>query len=389
MKKYGIVMQTMRDLGKLKNIETFIENFEKNGKLDKVEFYICDDFDYYFDKNLKYLDKLGIEYKYFDKCMYKIYLNKYKNADVVKRGCGTLKNLGFIAAFEDDCDIICHLDDDVRLSEDYNAIEHGRDYLKELQIRKVSRMRTVHGGRHFFNPMNQLYCDGHYYTRGTPYFYINDSSKGIRTTSAISGKLDFPVNIVFNHGLWENVPDLGAITLLSEGSVDGISKHVSRGVSRDCILKKGTFTTVCIMNVAFDKKVIPAYFQPPQGIAIDGVNILKRFEDIWSGFLVKKCIDSVGDAMKSGFPYVYHDKVPRNVFIDLNNEFIGLNMNEQIFRNVVECDIGESSDYMEAYGKLADALENKSFNARYINYYQKMFIEGMKKWLKLCEEVGM
>jgi len=116
---------------------------------------------------------------------------------------------------------------------------------------------------------------------------------------------------------------------------------------------------------------------------------LKRFDDIWSGFLVKKCIDSVGDAMKSGFPYVYHDKVPRNVFIDLNNEFIGLSMNEQIFRNVVECDIGESSDYVEAYGKLAYAMKYKDVSAKYLGYYQETFIEGMKKWLKLCEEVGM
>jgi len=136
------------------------------------------------------------------------------------------------------------------------------------------------------------------YTRGFPY--------GIRGES----------EVVLSHGVWKGVADWDAPTQLIKGNrlVDFYKGPIPKGI----------FYPMCIMNVAFKRKMLPYMYQAPMGHRVG----LDRFADIWSGIESKKVIDEKGWAVVSGYATVKHERAS-NVFTNLVKESKGLGMNEK------------------------------------------------------------
>ena len=77
------------------------------------------------------------------------------------------------------------------------------------------------------------------------------------------------------------------------------------------------------MNVAFDRELIgPAMMQ---GLMGDG-QPWARYDDMFSGWAAKSVADHLGIGIKSGMPYIRHNKAS-NPLVNLRKEYLGLARN--------------------------------------------------------------
>jgi hypothetical protein len=188
-----------------------------------------------------------------------------------------VRNLGFALAYKEGVDIIISLDDDVLPCGNDPINEH----LKALDMKvPVSWMNSTFGT----------------YMRGFPY--------GIRDEA----------QVVFSHGVWENVADFDASTQLVLGTPQQVFNRMP--------VPRGVLMPVCVMNVAFRSMVLPYYYQAPM------FGDINRFADIWAGIEVKKAIDTLGWAMVTGYSTIWHSRAS-NPFVNLIKEAKGISMNEK------------------------------------------------------------
>lgn len=200
-------------------------------------------------------------------------------SDLIYHKNDGVRNLGFayVAKYLPDVEYIISLDDDVKPYGD-TILDHFKALNSKAPITWLSTASE--------------------YMRGFPY--------GVRTEA----------EVVLSHGVWEGVKDWDAATQLILGNRD-VSFYKGP-------IPKGVMYPMCIMNVAFKRKVLPFMYQAPMGPKIG----LDRFADIWAGIESKKVIDEKGWAVVSGYASVLHERAS-NVFTNLAKEAKGLGMNEK------------------------------------------------------------
>lgn len=191
-----------------------------------------------------------------------------------------VRNIGFayIARFHPDVEYIITLDDDV-----YPIGDPIQNHIDALNQRvPVS----------WFSHASE-------YLRGFPY--------GIREEA----------EVVLSHGVWQGVKDWDAPTQLVKGDVERDLTFYKGAIP------KGVNYTMCGMNIAFKRKMLPYMYFAPMGHRVG----LDRFADIWLGIESKKIIDNNGWAVVTGYAEVYHSRAS-NVWKNLQKEAKGLEMNE-------------------------------------------------------------
>lgn len=187
-----------------------------------------------------------------------------------------VRNLGFAKAYKDGAGIFISLDDDTLPLGD--TIQ---DHLDALDKRfPISWMNTV----------------DEVYMRGFPY--------GLREEA----------ECVLSHGTWEGVADFDASTQLLFGT--------PKVTSRKMPVPKGVLFPMCIMNVAFKRKMVPYMYQAPMFLNIN------RFADIWGGIEAKKAIDENGWCAVTGYAKVLHQRAS-DPFANLIKEARGVQLNEK------------------------------------------------------------
>lgn len=299
--------------------------------------------------------------------------NYKKYLSVIPEKCHAETSFGFLVAYEDQPDIVIELDDDVIPLKGHNLI--ARHYDNLLNDDGV----TVHSNGKCYNTIDnlKLICPQRLFPRGHPY------SKEARVEEYSWN--DCGTKCVLNMGLWIGNPDLDALTIIYNGGLDG--RYVVKGnaLKREkVIIDKGVYVPVCSMNTSFLPKIIPAFYQLYMNyIEID------RFDDIWSGIFLKKITDHLRENISLGNPLVYHDKRPRDVFMDLKKELEGMIINEKLWKMVNEVEL-DGKTYWDAYISFVDELEKKLTKLE--NELHKKFlrtqIEKMRLWLKIVDELG-
>ena len=151
------------------------------------------------------------------------------------------------------------------------------------------------------------------YMRGFPY--------GVRSEA----------EVVLSHGVWEGVADWDAPTQLVLGGNRPVTFY--RGP-----IPKGIFYPMCIMNIAFKRKMLPTIYQAPWALGIH------RYDDIWSGIVSKREIDAQGWAAVTGYARVFHQRAS-NVFTSLKHEAPGIEVNETFWQG------DESHPYFAIYAE--------------------------------------
>ncbi|ELZ34512.1 hypothetical protein C474_02366 [Halogeometricum pallidum JCM 14848] len=219
--------------------------------------------------------------------------------------------------------------------------------------------------------VNVLYqSDTDLYPRGYPYAAMDEN---------VETSIERVDSVVASQGLWTNVPDLDAVRILMDGDLRGQAETRTEAADfeRDFVAAEGQYLTVCSMNLAFRREVVPAFYQLPMD---DNEWSVGRFDDIWSGLFLKRAADVLGKRVYNGGPLCEHNKAPRSTFDDLANEVAGLELNEYVWR-VVDGVADDADSFEEAFAAMADALAEGDFsewnNGAFLNHCG----EYMREWL--------
>jgi len=257
---------------------------------------------------------------------------------------------------------------------DDDTLPHDTDFFggHYANLDRSGEVNTVRSDENWVNVLYENFEEHGLYPRGYPYAAMDE------TVETGTAELD-PGQVVASQGLWTNVPDLDAVRILMDGDLQGqaATRTTREDFDADFVAEPGQYLTVCSMNLAFRRRVVPAFYQLPMD---DNEWDVGRFDDIWSGVFLKRAADLLGDQILTGTPLCEHNKAPRSTFDDLNNEVPALELNEHVWK-VVD-DVGHGSDsYREAFAAMADALADGEFdewnNGAFLNFVG----EHMRDWL--------
>jgi reversibly glycosylated polypeptide/UDP-arabinopyranose mutase len=177
------------------------------------------------------------------------------------------------------------------------------------------------------------------------------------------------VKTVVSHGLWLNIPDFGAPTQMVKPNYRNTNY-----VDIVQTIPEGTLFPMCGMNLAFNRDIIgPAmYF----GLMGEGYP-WGRYDDMWAGWCVKTICDHLGYGVKTGIPYVRHDKAS-----DWQNNFKkekrGILWQEEIIPFFESVEFHEHSDsVVDCYTELANKVESE---LTFLDEYFAELAEGMRIW---------
>ncbi|WP_226480462.1 alpha-1 4-glucan-protein synthase [Natrinema amylolyticum] len=267
----------------------------------------------------------------------------------------------------DEFDYGFFIDDDTLPHEDQDFFGMHMDNLAfEGEVEEVS------SDEQWVNVLYQNADEHGLYPRGYPYSAMNETVE--TGTTEIGGG-----EVVASQGLWTNVPDLDAVRILMDGDLEGQAqtRTSSDDFGDDFVAARNNYLTVCSMNLAFRREVIPAFYQLPMD---DNEWEVGRFDDIWSGVFLKRACDVLGKRIYNGAPLCEHNKAPRSTFDDLNNEVPGLELNEHLWR-IIDDVGGDADDYADVFEAMADELADGDWEAYNNGAFFNYVGEHMRDWL--------
>ncbi|MBB6645620.1 alpha-1 4-glucan-protein synthase [Halobellus ruber] len=264
------------------------------------------------------------------------------------------------------------IDDDTLPHDEWDFF--GR-HLENLD--RTDEVESVRSDERWVNVLYQNDEEHGLYPRGYPYSAMDE---------AVETDRRHLTDVVASQGLWTNVPDLDAVRILMDGDLEGQAQTRTEKADfdGDFVAEPGQYLTVCSMNLAFEREVIPAFYQLPMD---ENEWSVGRFDDIWSGVFLKRAADLLGKDVLTGYPLCEHNKAPRPTFDDLNNEVPGLELNEHVWE-VVDV-AGEGADtWREAATAMAKALADGDFsewnNGDFLNHCGNYWLD----WLACLSKVA-
>ncbi len=321
------------------------------------------------------LTDLGISGEVFDGTRRERWLDRQAAGEythLVPEASHAQTSFGLLYLWANDFPYGVFIDDDTRPHADFDFF--GR-HLRNLQYEGA--VEEVRSDERWVNVLYQNAEDHGLYPRGYPYSAMDET---VDTSQTVVD------DVVASQGLWTNVPDLDAVRILMDGDLDGQAQtRTSAGdFEGDFVVAEGQYLTVCSMNLAFRREVVPAFYQLPMD---DNPWDVGRFDDIWSGVFLKRACDVLGKGIINGYPLCEHNKAPRSTFSDLTNEVHGLELNEHVWE-VVDGVGGDASTYagvFEAMGRELAAGDFEDYeNGAFLNYVG----EHMLDWLDCLEALG-
>ena len=262
----------------------------------------------------------------------------------------------------------------------------GGHYANLAREGSITEVRSADADQRWVNVLYQNFDDHGLYPRGYPYAAMGGGHE--------TGTVDLDEgDVVASQGLWTNVPDLDAVRILMDGDLQGQAetRTTAADYGESFVVAPGHYTTVCSMNLAFRREVIPAFYQLPMD---DNDWDVGRFDDIWSGVFLKRAADLLDKQILTGDPLCKHNKFPRSTFDDLNNEVPALELNEHVWRVVDDVapeaprdtDAGDEAEtWAGAFAAMADTLAVGEFddwnNGAFLNFVG----EHMRDWLGCLE----
>ncbi|XP_021806380.1 alpha-1,4-glucan-protein synthase [UDP-forming]-like [Prunus avium] len=221
--------------------------------------------------------------------------------------------------------------------------------------------------KNLLNPSTPLYFNTLYdpYREGADLFHGYPFSLRRGVPTAVS------------HGLWLNIPDCDAPTQLANPL-----ERNTRFVDAVLTIPKITLFPMCGMNLAFNRELIgPAmYF----GLMGNGQPI-GRYGDMWAGWCMKVICDHLGYGVKTGLPYIWHNKAS-NPFVSLKKEYKGIFWQEELipfFQSAVLTK--ECTTVQKCYIELSKQVKAKLGK---IDPYFLKLADAMVTWIEAWDELN-
>jgi len=216
--------------------------------------------------------------------------------------CIQRRNVALLQAYGLGADLIYTIDDDNLLHTPDYIGHHGR--LGQRQ----DGQRVVEAKDGWLNVCTDAEA------LGNASFFPRGFSLKQRDYRADAVTYRFSCRVVVNAGMWLGDPDVDAVTRLA------IAPCVTRYATMandSIVLAHGTKCPFNSQNTALHRDVLPAYCLVPG---------LGRYDDIIASYIVKRIADHMGDYVRFGLPFVYQARNPHDLYKDLQDELIGMQM---------------------------------------------------------------
>ncbi|WP_436924594.1 alpha-1 4-glucan-protein synthase [Halosimplex amylolyticum] len=366
-----VVVPTIREY---ECVRAYAENAREHGfDLDRLQVVLVTEDFCETEAMQDMLDDEGLSGEVFDGARREQWYRDHGVAEyehVVPAASHAETSFGLLYMWAGDFEYGFFIDDDTLPHDDVDFFgRHLENLAFEGEITEVS------SDERWVNVLYQNVEEHDLYPRGYPYSAMDET---VETTTT---QVD---DVVASQGLWTNVPDLDAVRILMDGDLQGQAQTrlTADDYGEDFVAAGGNYLTVCSMNLAFRREVIPAFYQLPMD---DNEWAVGRFDDIWSGVFLKRACDVLGAQVYNGAPLCEHNKAPRSTFGDLNNEVPGLELNEHVWE-VADAVGGDADSFAGVFEAIATALADGEFdyeNAEFLNFVG----EYMHDWLACLDEL--
>ncbi|WP_152041422.1 alpha-1 4-glucan-protein synthase [Salinigranum salinum] len=368
-----VVVPTIREY---ECVRAYVENARVHGfDTDRLFFVlVTEDF---CDREAmeRMLDELGVAGAVFDGSRREEWFDDHgvsEFAHLIPAASHAQTSFGLLYLWANDFDYGVFIDDDTLPHDEWDFF--GR-HMENLAFE--GQVESVRSDERWVNVLYQTFEDHGLYPRGYPYAAMDETVEtGVREVD----------HVVASQGLWTNVPDLDAVRILMDGDLRGQAqtRTTREDFTGDFVTEPGQYLTVCSMNLAFRREVVPAFYQLPMD---DNEWDVGRFDDIWSGVFLKRAADLLGHDVLTGYPLCEHNKAPRPTFDDLNNEVPGLELNEHLWEYVDE--VGEGAEtYAGAFESMADRLAEGDFSSLNNGAFLNHVGDYMRDWLDCLDALS-
>jgi len=218
----------------------------------------------------------------------------------------TRRNIGYLRALEDNCEILISIDDD-NFPTDHDFIIAHSQTGNQWDGQALSEPTGFHNICEYL----KLEPSRPVYPRGFPF-----RLRGMKNNPKKIEKQDITIGVTA--GLWLNDPDIDATTWLN-GKVTGTDYL---GIDTQ-VLDQATWTPINTQNTSVVRELIPAFLCIPMGWAVPGGNI-QRYGDIWGGYVLQSVLQNSDYFVAFGHPIVNHNRNPHDYVDDLRFEFWGM-----------------------------------------------------------------
>lgn len=358
-----------------KFLESYLDNFQRFGRLDDVRFWVVGDrksppetADY-----VASIRRQGLRVEYMDPNAQESWLARFPDlASIIPWNSDNRRNVGFLRALEEGCQTLVSIDDD-----NY-ALPWSNFYEGHAHVGEPTRVEVIASESGWYNICNELVLQPQVeiVARGFPYDQRGKPfcSKGIGTVRTIA-----------NAGLWLGSPDVDAATRLAL-PVEATSARL-----RSIALEPGTWSPVNTQNTSLNRRAIPAYYYVRMLVDLPGAK-LDRYGDIWSGYFLLRCAQHLGDVVTLGLPVVRHDRNTHDFLADLRAEIWGMMITPKLTQVLRSLPL-TGQDYSEAALSLADGLAKSSGEIEEsvrlpgVSDYIRQIASHLRVWVDVCAEL--
>ncbi|MFB6189296.1 MAG: alpha-1 4-glucan-protein synthase [Halapricum sp.] len=358
-----VVVPTIREY---ECVREYVANARQHGfDTDRLYFVLVTEDDCDTDAMAAMLDDLGVSGAVFDGRARNAWFDEHGISEfshLIPEASHAQTSFGLLYLWANDFEYGVFLDDDTRPHEEVDFF--GR-HLRNLHY--CGAVEAVNSDERWVNVLYDTDTD--LYPRGYPYSAMDETIHTETTTVS---------DVVASQGLWTDVPDLDAVRILMDGDLRGQAQTrlSAAEYGRDFVAAPGQYLTVCSMNLAFRREVVPAFYQLPMD---DNPWDVGRFDDIWSGVFLKRACDLLGKQIYNGAPLCKHEKAPRSTFGDLTDEVAGLELNEHVWEYADR--VGEAESFADAAERIADELLAADAAAYENGGFLQHVGEYMHEWL--------
>ena len=374
-KRIGVVVTTISE-GKF--LDAYLVAAKSHRGADAISVYVIGDVNTHQEcrRRTEAARAQGLAAKYFDVAEQEDFLKPFPDmAKLIPLRSDQRRNVGYLLALRDRCDVLVSLDDD-----NLPIFDHPFFELHALAGSSQTLVATQ-SQNGWFNLGSLLeVADGAgrpcaVYPRGFPY------SRRWSDASSVKGQCESG-KIAVSVGLWRGDPDVDATTRLATACT-------SRAlVDHRYLLGRGQRSPINSQNTALIWHAIPSYYfalmrQDVAGLQID------RFGDIFSGYFLQMCAESVGHRVCVGSPWVHQDRNQHDLLQDLRAELPGMMLIEAM-TGFLEDPLPASTSYCEAYLCLAERLlewsqtqQGQVWTESTRRFYHSLH-DAMRIWVETC-----
>lgn len=342
MKPYHIVFTTINFPVVINEL---VDNITRFGHLEQVKLWVIGD-----HKTPAECRELAIAAS--EKGLETVYLDIEAQDEWGKRCSGfytripynneTRRNIGYLCALEDGCDVMISIDDDnFPVADDDFIGAHsitGSDWNRQT----INEETGFHNVCEYleFKPARVVF------PRGYP-FRLRGRKNESQRLSEPNGR-----RIGVTAGLWLMDPDVDATTWLN-GTVSGL-RYKGEAIQ---VLSQDTWTPINTQNTSIVRELIPAFLCIPMGWTVPGGSI-QRYGDIWGGYFLQALMKGTDYLAAFGQPIVEHRRNPHDYIDDLRYEYWGMILTDWLLELLKNRFAPTSDIIIDRIGELADFIKD-------------------------------